>query len=128
MNQAELCELVRKHPALYDGSWNQAVLVERLTRREVTPLVLELFQQVPPDSRMRVALLHKMCHHFVHVVFLTVEDDQLDEPSKVKRVHQCEAVLKKLCMQTTGLQVGGLVKYKLYKFYMNFVQVQGNNS
>ena len=49
---------------------NQAVLVERLTRREVTPLVLELFQQVPPDSRMRVALLHKMCHHFVHVVFL----------------------------------------------------------
>jgi len=84
---------------------NQAVLVERLCRRDVTPLVLELFQLVPPSSRMRVALLHKICHHFVHVIFITVEDSQLGEEEKVKRVYQCEAVLKELRNHQTGLQI-----------------------
>ena len=81
------------------------MLVEQLTHAEVTPLVLELFQLVPPEPRMRASLLHKMCHHLVHLVFLTIQNTRLDELERVKRVHQCETVLRRLCQQATGLQI-----------------------
>jgi len=92
-------------------SWTRAVtkcqaqLVEQLGTQELTGLVLELFRLVPPDTNMRVSVLHKICHGFVQVILNTITSTTLSHEDCATRISICEKILLQLCQQHCGLQI-----------------------
>jgi len=86
---------------------NQALLAEKLLSPELAPAVLQIIKVVGLKRRLRVNVLHRICHCTVELYFHTLTTNQQDfpDPERERVLHLTEGLLYQLCTQRTGLQV-----------------------
>merc|ERR1711872_548090 len=78
---------------------------EKLMQADLALGALQLFKLVGVERKLRLNVVHRMCHCLVELYFSTMINDQMDFKQREQLLYLTESVTRELCEHRAALQI-----------------------